>query len=156
MVDYPPNIIIMTKLNELLKDLTAEMWKIKSNTNQIEMQELLDFYKNYHSYANLATDILNAKILSHCKEDSSHMEKLIIETFQNINGYKYDRLLIDSLLELDNELSFEYLRNILSFEDINNKSKFIDDFNHHPLFEKVMALIENNDNKQLNLPEKVG
>jgi len=155
-VVYLPNIIIMIKLNELLKDLTAEMWKIKNNTNQIEMQELLDFYKTYHSYANLATDILNAKILSHCKEGSSHMEKLIIETFQNINGYKYDRLLIDSLLELDNELSFEYLRNILSFEDINNKSKFIDDFNHHPLFEKVMALIENNDNKRLNLPEKVG
>ena len=34
----------MIKLNELLKDLTAEMWKIKNNTNQIEMQELLDFY----------------------------------------------------------------------------------------------------------------
>ena len=31
----------------------------------------------------------------------------IIETFQNINGYKYDRLLIDSLLELDNELNFQ-------------------------------------------------
>lgn len=124
------------------------MWKIKNNADQIEMQELLDFYKVYHSHANLATDILNAKILCHSKEGSPHMDKLIIETFQNINGYKYDRLLIDSLLELDNELSFEYLRNILSFEDINNKSKFIDDFNHHPLFEKVMKLMEHNDNKQ--------
>lgn len=138
----------MNKLNEILKDLTAEMWKIKSNTNQIEMQELLDFYKAYHSYANLATDILNAKILSYSKEGSSNMEKLIIETFQNINGYKYDRLLIDSLLELDNELSFEYLLNILSFEDTDNKSKFIDDFNHHPLFEKVMVMIGNDYNKQ--------
>lgn len=138
----------MNKLNEILKDLTAEMWKIKSNTNQIEMQELLDFYKAYHSYANLATDILNAKILSYSKEGSSNMEKLIIETFQNINGYKYDRLLIDSLLELENELSFEYLRNIISFEDTDNKSKFIDDFNHHPLFEKVMVMIGNDYNKQ--------
>ena len=124
------------------------MWKIKSNTNQIEMQELLDFYKAYHSYANLVTDILNAKILRYSKECSSNMEKLIIETFQNINGYKYDRLLIDSLLELDNELSFEYLRNILLFEDTDNKSKFIDDFNHHPLFEKVMVMIGNDYNKQ--------
>ena len=147
MVDYPLDIIIMSKLNEILKDLTAEMWKIKCNTNQIEMQELLDFYNAYHIHTNLVTDILNAK-LCHSKEDSSCMEKRIIETFQNINGYKYDRLLIDSLLELDNVLSFEYLRKILSFEDINNKRKFIDDFNHHPLFEKVMRLMNHNDNKQ--------
>ena len=39
--------------------------------------------------------------------------------------------------------------NILPFEDINSRSKFINDFSYHPSFEKIIELIENNGNKQM-------
>lgn len=126
------------------------MWKKKDNINLIEMKDLLDFYKTYHIYANLVTDILNAKILCSSKSITSAQKDLIVETFREINGYKYNRLLVDSLLALDNELSIKYLLNIISYEDTNSRSKFIDDFSHHPSFEKIIELINNNnDNKQI-------
>ncbi len=141
----------MDKLNEILDMMATEMWKKKDNIHLIEMQDLLDFYKTYHHYANLVTDLLNTKIICSGKNISSAQKDLIIEAFKEVNGYKYNRLLIDSLLELDDELSIKYLLNILSFEDTDNRSKFTDDFSHHPSFGKIMALIESNENKQVRL-----
>lgn len=132
----------MGRLNDIMRNLISEMWAVKNNPDSADVKDVLDFYKTYHSCANLASDLLNTKIVCNSKEDYQNDEDLIIGIFQSVFGYKYDRLLIDSLLELDSNNALGYLRSILLYEDTSNREKFIDDFCHHPSFAKVMALID--------------
>ena len=131
----------MGRLNDIMRNLISEMWAVKNNPDSADVKDVLDFYKTYHSCANLASDLLNTKIVCNSKEDYQNDEDLIIGIFQSVFGYKYDRLLIDSLLELDSNNALGYLRSILLYEDTSNREKFIDDVCHHPSFAKVMALI---------------
>ena len=121
----------MHKINRLFKKVVKELWAIKRCHSKIEFKELIDFYREYQFHVNLTVDVINEQVhrytdvsipIPFSEEDISYM----IDVFIAFNKYNYNRLIIDSLCELNCTQSYQYLNQILDTDE--KMSEFERDF----------------------------
>jgi len=128
----------MHEINRQLKAITDMLWSIKRYDLEIDMKDLLDFYKEYQFHKNLVIDAINAQIIQHdglhmpfSEEEIAHM----IDVFTVCNNYDYDRLICEALFVLNDTQAYCYLNKILSTD--GKRMMFRNEFQHWSHFEKV-------------------
>lgn len=119
----------MHKINELFKEVADELWAIKRYNSIIELEDLVNLYKEYQFYSNLVVDAINAQVIQYTDANIKLKEEdisFMIDAFETYNEYNYNRLVIDSLCELNCGQGYKYLSKILNTDEkkINFKREF--------------------------------
>lgn len=128
----------MHRINKLFQEVINELWAVKRCTTKIELVDLIDLYKEYQYFSNLVVDAINSQVIQYTdlniklKEDNV---SAMIDAFEIYNKYNYNRLVIDSLCEVNSKPAYQYLNKILSNK--KNKAKFIRDFSKRYFFEQT-------------------
>lgn len=129
--------IIMLEIDKKLDSIILEMFQIKDNRQDIEIEKLLNFSEKFFGCNNLIWDLINNQIIKRLEDADlqdtdfvKNNEDIILSFFNKMNGKLYNRLVIDSLLLLNTEKSNIYIQQILD-EDSYNKELFYEDFGYY-------------------------
>lgn len=127
----------MLEIDKKLDSIILEMFQIKDNRQDIEIEKLLNFSEKFFGCNNLIWDLINNQIIKRLEDADlqdtdfvKNNEDIILSFFNKMNGKLYNRLVIDSLLLLNTEKSNIYIQQILD-EDSYNKELFYEDFGYY-------------------------
>jgi len=128
----------MHEINNQFKAITDILSSIKQYDLEIDLKDLLDFYKEYQFHKNLVIDAINAQIIQYDGSAIPFSEEEIaymIDVFIMYNNYDYDRLICESLFVLNDAQAYRYLSKILNTDE--KRTKFKSEFQHWDHFKKV-------------------
>lgn len=127
----------MLKIEKELDSIISEMFQIKDNRENIDIEKLLNFSEKFLNCNNIIWDLINNQIIKRLEDDDlqdinfvKNNEDIILSFFNKMNGKLYNRLIIDSLLLLNTEKSNLYIQQILE-KDNYNKELFYEDFGYY-------------------------
>lgn len=127
-------------INKLLEEMIQEMWNIKDSKSFIDTEKLIEFSEQYFNAFNLVIDLINSNVIKDKEHNNLNKNKKnIIAFFKRISKNKYNRLIVDTLIEIDDEESIKYLKEIISTN--NNYISFKNDFMYHPDYERILSRI---------------
>lgn len=128
----------MHKINELFKEMVDELWAIKRYNSIIELKDLVNLYKEYQYFSNLVVDVINSQVIQCMDSDIKLNEEdvsFIIDAFETFHKYNYNRLVIDSLCELNCKQAYQYLNKILNTDE--KKIEFTREFGKRHFFDQT-------------------
>lgn len=136
----------MHKINEYFKKVVNELWAIKRCNSKIEFIDLVDLYKEYQYYSNLVIDVINSQVIQRIDSNIELKEEIsfMIDAFKTFNKYNYNRLVIDSLCEVNSKHAYQYLNKILNTEE--KRIEFIREFSKRDFFEQTKKELKKLDN----------
>jgi len=128
-------------INKLLNTLVAEMWALKDSKSTVETEQLIVFSDKYFNALNLVLDLINHNVIMDKEKglSLSGYNETIIDFFKKNNKTEYNRLVIDTLMELYSNEAINYLIDIINSS--NSLNKFKDDFMHHPKYDNIIEKI---------------
>lgn len=128
----------MHKINKLFKEVVDELWAIKRCNSKIELIDLIDLYKEYQYFSSLVVDAINSQVIQYTDLNTKLKEEdvfAMIDAFETFNKDNYNRLVIDSLCEINSMPAYQYLNKILCNEE--KKILFKREFSKRHFFEQT-------------------
>jgi hypothetical protein len=119
--------------------LCSVLWQVKEGNTDVSVVQMARFCEGFHTVTALPIDALNSLVYYRGTVSAEEADE-VVRVLREVNGGRYDRMVVDTLLMLmEHESALAYLREIA--KDESSMSRFCYDFPSWPDFENDRLLI---------------